>query len=123
MYNDTEPDTTYLSFDTAIYVQPIYTDTEPSTTYLAFGTETIIGKPTASDPFPADDATFGQNALTNFSVYVTDPEGQTMNVTFYDASTNTAWATVHNGTEIVAFGKTLWIVFISTQDSLTVALV
>ena len=57
-YNDTEPDTTYLAFGTAIYVQPPYIDTEPDTVYLAFGTNVpIMCKPVFTYYQPPNGAT------------------------------------------------------------------
>ena len=100
-YNDTEPGTICLSFDTAIYVQPPYTDTEPDTVYLAFGTNiTIAIIANFSHPTPSDGAV-GVPINTYLSCWINKTgEPMTFDVTFYtNATVNESWIeikTIHN---------------------------
>ena len=95
-YNDTEPSVMYYSVGATVYLEGIYSLSEPAMLYYSMGAMVILGKPSVSDPYPADGSTFGMQFLTNFSVYVTDPANQSMNVSFYYANNNTCWSTITN---------------------------
>ena len=92
-YNDTEPTHVYYLLSSQITIETV--DNEPSSVYYFLGSNMSIGEPSVSDPYPADGSTFGMQFLTNFSVYVTDPANQSMNVSFYYANNNTCWSTVN----------------------------
>ena len=93
-YNETEPSSVYYLLSSQITVETI--ENEPSTVYYLLGSNISVGQPSVSDPYPPDNSVFGRHYLTNFSVYVEDPENQNLTVSFYYANNNTCWATVIN---------------------------
>ena len=96
-YTDTEPLLLYNTMSGAIYVKPVYTGEQPSSIYYTMGAAVEVGLvKQPSNPYPEDRTTFGVHIVNNFSCYVEDTDNDPMNVTFYYASNDTAWATVHN---------------------------
>ena len=69
--SDPEPNITYYSLGSQIYVNPVYAIPEQNITYYSIGAEIPISKPYPKNPIPANNTAYGRTSL-NFSVYIQD---------------------------------------------------